>query len=241
MAEKTDFGWPFWSRAWPYYLVARAVCQIIFRELHAQGIRCSPETTPGSACNVDHTVSGELEFGIVQSDMLFAASKGIGRKPETGLRSVLSRYPELITVVARASANIHVLADLAGKRVAAGARTTWNIISGDLPPATPVRLTEPNEEIATALCKGTIDANFFVSAHPSGLVSKWLAACQTNFVAVKGPVVDTIVGKYPFFTRGFIATELYHVADIIPSFGPMATLVTSASSDPRGSLRWQRR
>lgn len=45
-----------------YYLVARAVCQIIFRELHAQGIRCPPETTPGSAYNVHHIVSGELEF-----------------------------------------------------------------------------------------------------------------------------------------------------------------------------------
>jgi TRAP transporter TAXI family solute receptor len=133
-----------------YYAVAKTICQDIFSELRAQGIRCSPETTPCSAYNVDHVVSGELELGIVQSDMLFLAYKGIGRwdrKPATALRSVLSLYPELITVVARADANIHVVADLAGRRVSvgsaeAGARTTWNIISGNLPLAMPIRLTE---------------------------------------------------------------------------------------------------
>jgi TRAP-type uncharacterized transport system substrate-binding protein len=60
-----------------YYPVAKAICQAIFHELRAQGI-CSPETTPGSAYNVEH-VSDELEFAIVQSDILFSAYKGINR------------------------------------------------------------------------------------------------------------------------------------------------------------------
>jgi TRAP transporter TAXI family solute receptor len=225
-----------------YYPVAKAICQAIFRELREQGIWCSPETTPGSAYNVEHVVSGELEFAIVQSDILFSAYKGIGRwdgKPVTALRSVLSLYPELVTVVARADANIHVLADLAGKRIsvgslATGPRTTWNFISADLDLTTPVRLTElRQDETTSALCKGAVDANFFVVGQPSELVSKWLAACPSNFVAARGPVIDKLLSKYPFYTRGFIPTELYHVSDKIPSFGPMATLVTSASSDPR--------
>jgi TRAP-type uncharacterized transport system substrate-binding protein len=52
-------------------------------------------------------------------------------------------------------------------------------------------------------------------------------------VAVSEPVVDKLVSKYPFYTRGFIPTQLYHVSDKILSLGPQATLVTSASSDPR--------
>jgi TRAP transporter TAXI family solute receptor len=225
-----------------YYPVAKAICQAIFRELREQGIRCSAETTPGSVYNLEHVVSGELEFGIVQSDILFSAYKGIdgwAGKPVTELRSVVSLYPEFVTVVARAEANIHFLADLAGRRVsvgsvAAGARTTWNLISGDLPLAAPVQLMElSQDERTSALCKGAIDANFFVVGHPSELVSKWLTACPSNFVAVRGPVVDKLVSKYPFYTRGFIPTELYHVPDKILSFGPLATLVTSASSDPR--------
>ncbi|HEY2533504.1 MAG TPA: TAXI family TRAP transporter solute-binding subunit [Xanthobacteraceae bacterium] len=225
-----------------YFPVAKAICQAIFRELLERGIRCSPETTPGSAYNVEHVVSGELEFAIVQSDILFSANKGIGLwdgKPVTGLRSVLSLYPELVSVVARADANVHVLADLAGKRVSVGARatgprTTWDLISGDIPLAMPVRLRElRQDETTSALCTGAVDANLFVVGHPSELVSKWLSACPSNLVAVGGPVVDKIVSKYPSYTRGYIPTEFYHVPDKIMTFGPMATLVTSASSDPR--------
>lgn len=225
-----------------YYPVAQAICQPTFNELRQQGIWCSAEATPGSAYNVEHVASGELEFAIVQSDVLFSAYKGIGRwdgKPLTGLRSVLSLYPELVTIVARADANMHVLADLAGKRVsvgnlATGPRTTWDLISPGLDLTSPARLTEMMQsETTTALCNGTIDASFFVVGHPSELVSKQLAACPSNFVAVTGEVVDKLVSDYPFYARGFIPTELYHVPDQILSFGPLATLVTSASSDPR--------
>jgi TRAP transporter TAXI family solute receptor len=88
-------------------------------------------------------------------------------------------------------------------------------------------------ETTSALCNGKVDANFFVVGHPSQLVAKWLSSCPSNLVTVKETVVDRIVSKYPFYTRGFIPTELYHVPDKILSFGPTATLVTSASSDPR--------
>ena len=225
-----------------YYPVAQAICQTIFSELRKQGFWCSAETTPGSACNVERVASGELEFAIVQSDVLFSAYQGIGRwdgKPVTELRSVLSLFPELVTVVARADANIHVLADLAGKRVsvgslATGPRATWSLISPGLSLATPVRLTELRQsETTSALCNGTIDASFFVVAHPSELVSNQLAACPSNFVAIREAVVEKLVGKYPFYARGFIPNEVYHVPDKTLSIGPPATLVTSAASDPR--------
>ena len=225
-----------------YYPVAQAICRAIYRELRQQGIWCSPETTPGSVYNLEHVVSGELEFGIVQSDILYSAYKGVdgwNGKRVPGVRSVLSLYPELVTVVARADANIRFLADLSGRRVnvgsvAAGARTTWNVISGDLPLTAPVQVTQFNQDETTrALCKGAIDANFFVVGHPSPLVSQWLATCPMNFVAVRESVVDKIVSKYPFYARGVIPTKLYHVPDEILSFGPVATLVTSASTDSR--------
>jgi uncharacterized protein len=225
-----------------YYPVAKAICQAIFSELRDKGFWCSPETTPGSAYNVEHIVTGELEFGIVQSDVLFSAYKGIGRwggKPVTELRSVLCLFPELVTIVARAGANIHVLADLAGKRITVGSlgtgqRTTWSLISPGLKLTTPVQLAELREsESTSALCAGTIDASFFVVGHPSELISSQLAACRSNLVDVTGPVVDKLVSDYPFYTRGFIPAEFYHLPDQILSFGPLATLVTSASSDPR--------
>jgi uncharacterized protein len=95
-------------------------------------------------------------------------------------------------------------------------------------------LTELRQsETTAALCDGTIDTSFFVVAHPSELVANQLAAGSSSFVAIREAVVDKLASKYPFYTRGFIPTELYHVPDKILSFGPVATLVTSASSDPQ--------
>jgi len=225
-----------------YFRAAKAICKVIADEVRAEGFRCSAEATPGSAYNVGNVASGELEFAIVQSDVLFSAYRGIGQwdgKPVTELRSVLSLYPELVTVVARADANIHVLADLTGKKVSVGGpwtgpRITWDLISADLDLAAPAQLTQMRQsETTTALCNGTVDANFFVVGHPSKLVSTWLAACPSNFVAIREPVVDNLISQYPFYARGFIPTDLYHVSNKILSLGPMATLVTSASRDPR--------
>src|SRR5215469_16512075 len=106
-----------------YYPVAKAICEIVNRDLSIDGVRCSPETTPGSVYNIHAIQSGELEFGIVQADVNFDAYKGEGAwvgKPFIGLRSVLSLYPELATVVACADSHIRALADLAGRRVNVG-------------------------------------------------------------------------------------------------------------------------
>src|SRR5262249_33640815 len=89
------------------------------------------------------------------------------------------------------------------------------------------------DETTSALCNGAVDANFFVIGHPSELVSKWLSACPSNLATFREAIVDKIISKYPFYTRGFIPTELYHVPDKILTYGPSATLVTSASNDSR--------
>lgn len=225
-----------------YYPVVQGICEATSSQLREAGFWCSPETTPGSAYNVDRVASGELEFGIVQSDVLNAAYKGMGRwhgKPVTNLRSVLSLFPELVTIIARAGANIHGVADLAGKRVSVGSqegggKTTWGLISPGFNLKTPVRLVELGEsETTSALCSGKIDASFFIVAHPSDLVSHQLAACPSNLVAVDPGIVAALVGNYPFYTKGYIPSAPYHVAAEVPSIGPLATLVTAASSDPR--------
>ena len=224
-----------------YYPVAKAICGVIFRELLAQGIWCSAETTPGSVYNIEGVQSGELEFGIVQSDVQFSAYNGRGQwegRPVSGLRSVLSLYPELVTIVARGDANVHTLADLADKRLNAGGlgtgtRATWDAVAAGLDQNRPVRVMELRpDETTSALCNGSIDADLFIVGHPSALVSSQLAACRTNLVAIAGPAIDRLINDHPFYTRGFIPTKMYGIAGKIPSFGVRATLVTSASAKP---------
>jgi TRAP transporter TAXI family solute receptor len=122
-----------------HYPVGKAI-EIVNRDLRTHSVRCSPEVTPGAVYNTGAIQSGELEFGIIQSDVQFAAYKGQGvwtGKPFLGLRSVLSLYQELATVIARADSRIQDLAGLAGRRVnvgspGTGTRATWDAIEAEL-------------------------------------------------------------------------------------------------------------
>src|SRR5215469_14015207 len=123
-----------------YYPVGKAICEIVNQDLSIDGVRCSPERTPGSVYNTRAIQSGELEFGIVQADVNFNAYKGEGAwagEPFLDLRSVLSLYPELVTVMARTDSHIEDLAGLTGHRVnvgkiGTGIPATWEAIEEEL-------------------------------------------------------------------------------------------------------------
>jgi uncharacterized protein len=227
-----------------YYPVGKAICQIVNRDIRTNGVRCSAETTPGSVYNIDAIQSGELEFGIAQSDVQFAAYSGEGEwegRPFRGLRSVASLYPELVTVIARANAHINSLEDLAGRRVnvgskGTGTRATWDAIEEELgwTDGRQVRPVELRADATTsALCSGAIDANLLIVGHPSPLVKAQQTACPITFVALAGPAIDKLIHDHPYYRRGIIPGEIYGIASDVPTFGGLATLVTSASVDAR--------
>src|SRR2546427_12029497 len=107
-----------------YYAVGGAVCRLLNKDRKVHGIRCSVESTGGSAFNVNTIKVGELDFGMTQSDVHFNAYKGQGQFKDAGpygdLRSVYSVHPEPFTVVARKELNATKFEDLKGKRVNVG-------------------------------------------------------------------------------------------------------------------------
>jgi len=227
-----------------YYPVAKAICQIVNQDLSPHGVRCSPEVKPGSVYNIGAIQSVELEFGIVQSDVHFAAYKGEGAwtgRPFIGLRSVMSLYPELVTVMARADSHIQDLAGLAGRRVnvgsrGTGTRATWDAIEAELGWRDEERVRPMEmraDATSSALCSGTIDASMLIVGHPSPLVKTQQAACAVNFVAVNGPAIDKLLHDHLYYKRGTVPADLYGMAADVPTFGGRATLVTSASVDAR--------
>jgi TRAP transporter TAXI family solute receptor len=227
-----------------YYPVGKAICQIVNRDLSTHSVRCSPEATPGSVYNITAIQSGELEFGIVQSDVQFAAYKGEGAwigRPFIGLRSMLSLYPELVTVMVRADSRIQDLTGLAGRRVnvgsrGTGTRATWDAIEAELGwrDEERVRPVEMRADATTsALCSGEIDASMLIVGHPSPLVKTQQAACPINLVAITGPAIDKLLHYRLYYQRGTIPADLYGMKADVPTFGGRATLVTTASLDPR--------
>ena len=226
-----------------YYPVGKAICDVVNEDLTAHGVRCSPETTPGSVYNIDALRSGELDFAIIQSDLLSAAYNGqaawVGR-PFPGLRSVMPLFPELVTVMARADSSIRDLADLAGRRVNvgerdSGTRATWDAIQASLgwhgsKQVHPIELR--TQTSVSALCSGVVDASLMIVGHPSPAVTAQRAACPVNFVAIGGPAIDQLIHDHPYYKRETIGAA-DGLAVAVPTFGVRAALVTSASADPR--------
>ena len=222
-----------------YYTVGRAICGSVNREIRDFGVRCSAESTPGSKYNIEAIHSGELELGIVQSDIAYAAYNGTGafaKRPFRELRSVLVLYHEIVTVIARSDSGIAKIADLAGRRTnvgrqGSGTNAVWDDIQAAFGWKDPQITELPAEEASRALCAGEIDASFVQVGHPSAAVRAQLAACPTSFVAVNGPTIDSLVSGAPYFIKGDISGPLYGLTADIPSFGSNAVLMTSASVD----------
>ena len=227
-----------------YYPVGKAICQIVNRDLSIHGVRCSPETTPGLVYNMRAIQSGELEFGIVQADVNFDAYKGEGTwvgKPFLDLRSVLSLYPELVTVMALAASHIDELAALKGRRVNVGSRgtctrATWDAIEAELGwrDEERVRPVEMRADATTAaLCSGKIDASMLIVGHPSPLVKAHQSARAISLVAITGPVIDKLLRTHLYYQRETTPADLYGMRADVPTFGGRATVVTSAAVDER--------
>ena len=103
-----------------YYAAGGAICRLLNKERKTHGIRCSVESTGGSAFNINTIKGGELDFGMAQSDVHHQALKGEKSFKDGGahadLRSVFSVHPEPFTVLARKEAGVTKFEDFKGKR-----------------------------------------------------------------------------------------------------------------------------
>src|SRR5690606_10987367 len=101
-----------------YYAAGGAICRLVNKDRASHGIRCSVESTGGSVFNVNTIKAGELDLGVVQSDVGYNAYNGDGQFKDAGafkkLRSVFSIHPEPFTVVTRKEANVKSFLDLKG-------------------------------------------------------------------------------------------------------------------------------
>src|SRR5262245_56025704 len=106
-----------------YYAVGGAICRLVNKDRKAHGIRCSVESTGGSAFNINTIQAGELDFGMAQSDVHYNAIKGEGQYKDKAfgdLRAVFSVHPEPFTVLARKEAGVSKFEDFKGKRFNVG-------------------------------------------------------------------------------------------------------------------------
>lgn len=226
-----------------YYPTGGAISKMVNRKSDEYNLRVTVESTGGSVYNVNAIMSGDLEFGIVQSDRQFQAYNGEGDwagDPQKKLRAVFSIHPESISLLAADESGIQSIADLKGKIVNIG-----NPGSGQRGNATDILMAagiDPEKDLqaeglkaaeaAGMLQDGRIDAYFYTVGHPNGSFKEATSgAKKAHFVPIDGAPVDVLVDMYPYYAKSIIPVSSYpgatNTADV-PTFGVKATLCTSA-------------
>jgi hypothetical protein len=226
-----------------YYAVGGAICRLVNKDRARTHLRCSVESTGGSAYNVNTIKAGELDFGMTQSDVQYQGYKGTGpfKEPFGDMRSVFSVHPEPFTLVARKDANVHGIADFKGKRLnvgnpGSGTRAAIEELfqavglkMGDLSLAAELKA----DEHGAALCDNKIDGFFYGVGHPSANIQDPTTACGAQLVPITGPAIDALVKKHSYLGYATIPAGLYsNNPQPTKTYGVLATLVTSAKVSP---------
>jgi len=225
-----------------YYAVGGAICRLMNKSRADTGLRCSVESTGGSVFNVNSIKTGELDFGMTQSDVQYNAAKGEGPfkdKADPDLRAVVSVHPEPFTVLARKDAGVSQFSDFKGKRFNIGNPGTGTLSSmeellkqmgwtkADFSLAAELKA----DEQGTALCDNKIDGFFYGVGHPSAAIQDPTIACGAKLISLTGPAVDALIKDHPYYARATIPGGMYaNNPNPTDTYGVLATLVTSAKT-----------
>lgn len=226
-----------------YYPTGGAICRLVNLKRSEHGIRCSVESTGGSVYNTRTIRQGELDFGVVQSDVQAAGLAGTGAfaddGPYEGLRALFSVHPEPMHLMVRADAGITTVEDLRGKKVnianpGSGTRVLAETLLkyyGVSPDEFAVAAELKSSEQSAALCDGNIDATIWAAGLPNGSSQEATSTCDVKIIALEGPAIDTLLAENTAYAAATIPGGMYPGnPDDIPSWGPKATFVTSAET-----------
>ena len=223
-----------------YFPVAGAIGRLVTAAEAAGVGPLFVESTGGSMENLIRLRTGDLDFGIVRSDMgydaLLSLAEFDGEPPFGDLRSVMALHSEPLIVIARADSGIRRLTDVAGHRINLGppGSTTRELLElvlgaqewerGDADTVLAVGL----EDQAAGLCAGDFDVMAYISGQPSGTIHQALTLCDTVLVSVEGAAIDTLLLDHPALASAVVPAGTYGGQDReVRTVGPIATLMTT--------------
>lgn len=226
-----------------YYPTGGAICRLVNKNRNDHGIRCSVESTGGSVYNARTIRSGELDFGVIQSDVQVKSINGTDQfsedGPYDGLRSLFSVHPEPMHLMARADAGIATTADLKGKKVnIANPGSGTRVLAETLLKYEGISVDDfslaaelKSSEQAAALCDGKIDATIWAAGLPNGSSQEATSTCDVKIIPLAGAGIDKLLGENTAYAAATIPGGMYPGnPDDLPSWGPKATIVTSADA-----------
>lgn len=225
-----------------YYPTGGAISRMINQKASEYHIKATVESTPGSVYNINAVLSGDLDFGIAQSDRQYQAYNGLAEWKEQGkqsnLRAVFAIHPESITLIASENSGIETVEDLKGKRINLG-----NPGSGQLQNSLDVlkALGLSEDDISAEYVKaieapgllqdGRIDAFFYTVGHPNGNIKEATSGrIKVKIIPLVGKEMESVLKDNPYYAKSVIPKEFYPNAlneNDIETIGVKATFVTS--------------
>lgn len=223
-----------------YYPVGQAIAKVV--AAHDPDIFIQVKSSKGSVHNLNLLRAGKAELAIVQADRACEAYKGTGPWAGKGayknLRALFRVVSECVTIVTTDKTGIKKCRDLAGKRVALGAKgsgTRKNALDAlaccGLSPGKLGKVLEANPSDAARLLEaGRIDAFFMTSAHPSFLLES-LGENLKGMHLVGLSNCDCMRRHFSLYCKGWIPARHYQAdnkgADI-NTCGMWALMVASS-------------
>lgn len=237
-----------------YFPAAGAICRdvnLVFNRSLAGSIHCAVEPTQGSVENVQLLLDGDIQFGVVQSDVISNAWKGLPPfEAKNGkLRSLVSLYSETLTIVTRGDSGIREWGDFQGKTISIGQKG-----SGSRRTATELmkscgvsaKVVDENQEMtpdsaAAALRNKEIDAYFFVVGHPNENIWNTMSTAGNRIIKIPESCSNKIVREFPYYVKSTIPGGLYpNLSEDVPSLAVKATLATTTDMDEETAYQFTR-
>ena len=229
-----------------YYPTVGAISRMVNKKYSQYKIKATVESTAGSVYNINAVLSGDLDFGVAQSDRQYQAYNGIAEwgasGPQKELRAVFSIHPEAITLIASQASNVQAVRDLQGKRVNIGnpgsgqLQNSRDVLGAFDVPLETLHVEQVKAVEAPGLLQDEkIDAFFYTVGHPNGNIKEATSGrIKVRIVPVQGPGVDRLLQRAPYYAKALIPMQFDPTADNsrdVQSIGVKATFVCSVNLD----------
>jgi TRAP transporter TAXI family solute receptor len=206
------------------------------------GLIAVAQSTEGSVENIGLILKGQLESGLCQADIAYAAYKGLGRfAREPGgdkLRAIASLYREAVQIVVRADSGIQSVADLKGKRVSLGEAGSGSLLDADAILAA-YRLRERDlqakflkpGEASDALREKRIDAFFLVASVPVLTLTELAEAVPIRLLPVSAAALARLGQSHSFFGHIAVPAGSYKGVPAAETVSITAEWITTAEME----------
>lgn len=219
-----------------YYPVGGEICRLVNKN---KDFKCSVQSTGASIYNVNNVLKDELNFGFVQSDVVFDKYNGTGKfdkKGDKNLRAVVAIYPELLAFVVSKASNIKEIKDLKGKSFNVGNPGSGNQVTslfvfqeyGFDPKLLKHNGVLTAQEAPMALKDKKIDGYSYVVGHPTANITDAANSLPIDILNINGEPAKRLIEKYPYFAKGVILKGTYEGVDHeVETIGVKAVLVAN--------------